>query len=1013
MSAKTDQRTGLLRRLLRSVVGFVARRPRLSLWMVMIPACAAVGLTVLELRLRTSRADLIDPDTEFSRAWTEYSEVFGSDSDFVVVAQTGSPNPQLLQQVLTDLGERLQREPDVFSNVLYRIDQRTLRRKGLQFLSEAELTSAIRTVDRYAPVIAQKQWDRIRVDQHAASLAQELQTQSGVDPSSNSAYASAERFAISLDRFLALLQRDPNGRQLDTASFQSPWPQIIGVDIEATAEDAEVAYLMNPERTVGLLHVQPVASDSEFNANEHSIRQLRNHIQEIVAEYQPSSPDLKLSLTGVPVLEHDELARSGRDMLKAAVIAFVCVGLLLTFGFRTARHPLLLLLTVVVALCWTFALATLAIGHLNILSICFAAILIGLGVDFGIHFLSRYLHLRQELYELQEALELTAESVGPGILTSALTTALAFGSAALTGFPGLAELGIIAGGGILICAFTTFTFLPALISLSDAEVEIDELPQPLNARWFRAAVAGFPLVVIGVSVLAIGGISSQAFYLNNQTLACRVGYDANLLRLHDATMPSVQAEKTLTDAADESLLYAVAVAHSRDEALQLGQQFAALPSVRRVGELASRLPDPPSAANQQLIRSLNEKLRNLPQSYPDFAALSPGSVGRQMEVLLKELKRSSTSEARTAAALLDHFLDSFAELKPARQAAFLEAYQNLMAASLLKEFDQAARASELAPVGMADLPAEWRHRYLRADNDQEAWLLKVYPREDIWNDVELAAFVRDLRTVKADVTGVPVQNYESVTQLHRSYKAIALYSLGIISLFLLLDFLRPGQKLLTLVPPMVIVGLIGYTMFRRAGEVNVDLLVILYLGMVGFVAAVLDIRNLRDTLLALLPPLAGGIILLGIMALAGFHFNPLNLIVLPLVLGIGVDNGIHMVHDCRRQVAAAAESYVPSADTLSGVLFTSLTSIVGFSSLLVSGHHGLFSVGAVLSIGVACCMAVALIPLPAVLTLVARHQPASMEPVLLRTPKSADAASDDSNQSSKKQQQPQQQKKAA
>ncbi len=1013
MSSKPEQQPGLLRKLLRAVVGLVARHPRLLLWMVLILACAAVGVSVLELRLRTSRADLIDPTTDFAKAWTEYAETFGGESDLVVVVQTDSPNAQLLQQVIENLGQRLQREPDVFSNVLYRIDQRTLRRKGLQFLAENELQSAIRTVDHYTPVIAQNQWDRIRIDQHAAGLANQIQTQSKVDPSSRAGYAAAERFASSLDRFLQFLKNNLDDKNYDAASFQSPWPQLVGIDIEASAQDAEVAYLINPERTVGLLQVLPVSHQADFNTHEHSIRQLRAHIQEIVAEYQPGNPSLKVALTGVPVLEHDELARSGRDMLKAALIAFVAVGLLLTLGFRTTRHPLLLLLTVVVALTWTFALATLAIGHLNILSICFAAILIGLGVDFGIHFLSRYLHLRQELYELQEALELTAESVGPGILTSALTTALAFGSAALTGFPGLAELGIIAGGGILICAFATFTFLPALIALSDAEIEIDELPQPLNGRWFRTAVAAFPLFVLGVSVVAIGGISSRAFLLDNHGLACRVGYDANLLRLQDATLPSVQAERTLRSAADESLLYAVAVAHSQDEALQLQRQFAALPTVRRVGELASRLPAPPSATSQQLIRTLNQKLRNLPQNSPNFAALSPASVGRQMEQLLKALKSSPAPEARTAATVLDRFLDDFSRLQPAKQAAFLDAYQNLMAASLLKEFDQAARASELAPVGLADLPAEWRHRYLRATDEQQSWLLRIYPKEDIWDDAALAAFVRDIRTVKADVTGVPVQNHETVTQLQRSYQAIALYSLGIISLFLLMDFLRPGQKLLTVVPPMLIVGFIGYTMYKRSGEINMDLLVLLYLGMVGFIAAVLDIRNLRDTLLALLPPLAGALILLGIMAMAGMHFNPLNLIVLPLVLGIGVDDGIHMVHDCRRQVAAGADSYTPSADTLRGVLFTSLTSIVGFSSLLISGHQGLFSVGAILSIGVACCMVVALVPLPAVLTLVARHQPASMEPIVLRKPKPAKEPAKEAGEVPAAKKQHDQQKKAA
>jgi predicted RND superfamily exporter protein len=152
-------------------------------------------------------------------------------------------------------------------------------------------------------------------------------------------------------------------------------------------------------------------------------------------------------------------------------------------------------------------------------------------------------------------------------------------------------------------------------------------------------------------------------------------------------------------------------------------------------------------------------------------------------------------------------------------------------------------------------------------------------------------------------------------------------------------------------------------------------------GLATFIAAVLDFRNLRDTVLTLLPALAGGAVLLGVLQLLGLQLNPMNLIALPLVFAIGVDNGIYLVADCRRQIAAGKEGYLPSSDTLSSVIVTSLTSIAGFSGLLVSSHAGLFSVGVLLAIGVACCLVVSLLLLPPVLTLVAKHQPASMEPV--------------------------------
>ena len=224
-----------------------------------------------------------------------------------------------------------------------------------------------------------------------------------------------------------------------------------------------------------------------------------------------------------------------------------------------------------------------------------------------------------------------------------------------------------------------------------------------------------------------------------------------------------------------------------------------------------------------------------------------------------------------------------------------------------------------------------------------------------------------------------------------------------ICLFLLLEFLRPGQKLLTLVPPGLIVGFIGYTMVQRNQPLNINMLVGIYAAMVAFIACVFDFRNLRDTLIAMIPAVGGMVMLLGIMSVLQVDFNPVNLIVIPLILGIGVDDGIHLVHDYRRQLKEGADSYKPSGETVNGVLLTSLTSVIGFGSLMIASHSGLRSVGVILSVGITCCMAVALVFLPPLLVLVARNQPSTFEPVVIKREKKAsdesEAASGDGEQS--------------
>ena len=572
-------------------------------------------------------------------------------------------------------------------------------------------------------------------------------------------------------------------------------------------------------------------------------------------------------------------------------------------------------------------------------------------------------------------------------MMSALTTSLAFGSASLTGFPGLAELGIITGSGILICAACTFLFLPALIALADAGTEAEQLSKRMTGRLFRAIVVGLPLVVVGVSLAGVAAVGSKAVHWHHGEPELLVNYDSNLMNLQDPDLTSVQAQRRLWETAEESLLHAVAVADSRDAAKKLTKQLEQLPSVHHVSELASWLPAEPDQEKKQNILNLRSLIGSMATNVPSFSPARPRTVGRELVRLYGALRDSHDPLAATPTATLDRFLDRLESLDTKGQSALLDAYQDLMAGSLLHQFERVRQASSLAPVSAVDIPAQWRNRLYREVNGQAQWLLKIYPDQNIWDGDHLATFVQEVRTVAPDITGVPVQNYEASLQLQTSWKYVAIYSLAVISLFLLFDFLRPDQKVLTLLIPIAITGFVGHTIYGRTGELNPYLLVTICLSMIFFIALVVDSRNLRDTILVLLPPLAGAILMAGAMAVLQVNLNPLNLVVLPLVLGIGVDGGLHMVHDYRRQLAAGASGYSPSGEILTGIVLTSLTSIVGFGSLMISSHQGLVSVGMVMVIGVASCLVTTLIPLPAILSLVVRHQPPPMEPLAPRNPK--------------------------
>lgn len=981
MSGEQKQANGILARCLGGISGFGARHPRLVLWFMVFLGCASVGITVNDLQLKTSRSDLLKPDA----AWQNYSNAFGGESDLVVVVQTDVANAPLIKQALDQLSDRLVRESELFADVLCRLDQTVLRRKALQLRSTQELNDAKWLADYASYGEKSGNWQHLQLDSWARFLSDQIAVANENQKSPVKAIAYSERFTDSLKAWVA------------SDTQVSPWPEYSSPGLEPAAQDVDLAYLMHPAGNAGFLRVRVSDQILEDGTTVSAMEKLRQHMAEVQEGFLKEAPDLSVAVTGISVIEADGMLSSGSDMLLAALISFIAVGLLLSFGLKGMKHPMLVLVMLVNSLAITFGVTTLAVGHLNMLSICFVAITIGLGVDFGIHFVTRYLHLRQELFETVEAIQLTGQSVGAGIFTSSATTAIAFGSAVLTGYPGLAELGIITALGILICAFQSLTFLPALISLSDEKVEIDELPVPVDGKIFRSTVASWPVIAICMSVIGVGAIAYHAVDFNDGDPRLRVSYDSNVLKLQDSSLPSVKAERLL-DSADNSLLYAVSLAGSREEAMSLRAEFLSLATVDRVTDLSGRIPVGIDSRKSELIQSVSARASALKTIQPSVAAPRLETFGDALVSLRNRLQESSDLQGKRTGETLNEVITLLAE-RPDDQRRLVDEYQTHFAASLLAEFDQMAVADSLEPILPEDLPAAWRNRYVKANDDQQLWLLKVFPRDNVWSSAALSTFVGDLRAIDPNVTGVPVQQLDASKRMLECYQLIGLYSLAAITLFLLFDFLRPGQKLLTIVPPALVVGFVGYTAMQRGAELNPVLLVGMYLGMVAFIAMVFDFRNLRDTMIALITPVGGGLMLLGLMALLNIDFNPINLIVLPLVLGIGVDDGVHMVHDYRRQLAANSDGYVPSSDTVNGVLLTSLTSMIGFGSLMVSSHEGLKSVGVVLSIGVACCLVVALILLPAILVLVARHQPASLEPipVTFRRPrqKKAEATGED------------------
>ncbi|HEY2839895.1 MAG TPA: MMPL family transporter, partial [Pirellulales bacterium] len=363
---------------------------------------------------------------------------------------------------------------------------------------------------------------------------------------------------------------------------------------------------------------------------------------------------------------------------------------------------------------------------------------------------------------------------------------------------------------------------------------------------------------------------------------------------------------------NQSVWYALSIADSREELLRRKAAFLKQSSVERTEEIVSLLP-PDHEVKRLLIEQLRNQLSGLPERPPVIPIDKPEELGRLMARAQELLARRNLSSR--AAQNLEQARDKLRRMQVPECNRLISQLQSFMAGDLLSRLHVLKGMANPEPPQLTDLPESLTSRFVGAHG---LHLLKIYGRGNIWDMDALGNFVRETRQVDPRVTGNPLQAYEASLEMKHSYEKAALYALGVIVCVLLFD-----------------------------------------------------LRSIRYTILSLLPLGIGLLQTFGLLGLLDIPLNPANMIALPILLGISVDEGVHVVHDFLDQKGR----YRMSKSTAVAVTIDSLTTIVGFGSLMIASHQGLQSLGRVLTIGVTCCLFSSMIMLPAMLTWITRNRP--------------------------------------
>jgi len=914
---RSPEEASLVPRLLVRLVAAVCRWPRSVLALSLLTCAVSIGAACTRLEYQTQRSDLISPSKDYQQRWRQYLGEFGDDDDMVVVVK-GSDRPQM-ERALDALAVQVGEQPTLFDRLFYKVDLRPLRNRALMFLPTQEIASiqdnlkSMGLLLEFGPLT----WRSLSLQ----SLLREANFRAAKLKPGQPLSPSDDQFLTQL----AGISHSASATLAEPAAYRNPWGSLLARPPEQKDLLAEPQYFFSGDGTLAFMLVRPVKEAGSFTAAQKSVAALR----EVVARTRPDFPSVEFGLTGLPVLETDEMSAAQHDTELASWLAILGVTLLFFIVYRSLYYPVLTVVTLVVGTLWAMGWLTLTVGHLNILSATFAVMLIGMG-DYGVLWVMRYEAARRMGLDVAAALRHTAIHVAVGNLTAAATLSLAFFAAMLADFQAVAELGWIAGCGVLLCAFACFTVLPALLMVFDRRGSIAtegalrvvgmdgtshvalEGKTERDDRW-RPLFGGRPRWV-----LAGGALATLALAL----FACRIHYDHNLLHMQAEDLDSVKWEMTLIEHTAGASWHALSYTNTPEEALALKARYEKLPEVSRVVEVASLVPRDQDH-KREMLAAIQHRLRRLPDRGSVIPHLRPDSneMKAELAALIDRLQPLAGEAAPPLLATLQRNLASLRNAltnapTPAVAEDRLQDFDQRLAGDLAEDLHRLREVSTPTAIALADLPPDLRERYVGASGK---WLLRVFAKDCLWDFEPLAHFTKQIQTVDPEATGKVFSTVEGLRAMKNGFQWAGLYAL---------------------------------------------------LAIIAVLAA--DFRNPKRVLIALTPLAMGVIAAIGIMSLCGFALNPANMIAFPLLLGVGVDNGVHILHDylLRRRAGHADISYPIGR----GVLVKAMTTMIGFGTLMISSQRGLASLGLILTLGVGCCMLASLVFLPAVLEIWAQRK---------------------------------------
>ena len=677
-------------------------------------------------------------------------------------------------------------------------------------------------------------------------------------------------------------------------------------------------FMLSPNKDMILIFIEPTFNMMIEPAELiESVDGIEKIIKEASTQYGVTA-----GLTGSIVLGRDEYKAFTSDSWTVSILALIGIFILFVISFRMWVSPLLAILTVIMGVTWAMGFSSFLVEYLSMMTAMMSVILIGLGIDFSVHIISGYTEKRNQGLDVRISMQETLLRFGPGIITGGITTGLAFLTLMISETVGMQEMGLMAGVGIIFTMLATIIILPTMLVIRERLLKNfnKSLPPKDVSYPFLGRIAEFTAKyrwIMGIFFLLITG------FLFNRAVNMSVDY--NYLNMEPVGLESIKLQEELIEAFDLSSDFVMFTTDNLDDARELTRQAREMETTGWVESISDYLPD--SDGLEEQYRFLQDLRRNL-----ENREIRKQMSSHDMNMYRKEMERLEANiiELQDLAFLggqdkvYDKAIKLVGEAGDSLDRGNITQFINALDTGLTKleltyfqqQFSKAFKSTiiEMAntePLTLENLPSEIKNRFTGKSGN--IFLINVYPEKNIWEDSRfLYRFTDEATELSEKATGLPPIFVE------------------------LMDIMSKDGKKAT------------------------------YLAIIAvFLVLLLDFRSLKYALVGMVPLIFGAIWMTGLMEISGLKFTMMNILAVPLIIGIGIDDGVHILH--RWKIEKNLDIVYRS--TGKAILLTSLTTMLGFGSLWFATYRGLGSMGIALFIGVGTCFLATLFIIPAILGL--------------------------------------------